>query len=188
MPAPFLRALTPDDAPAYRALRLAGISELPQAFCITHALESSLPLGQISQRLQHTPLQRIFGIFNDAQLIAMAGLRREPIAVVHDKATLWGVYVAPQARGKGLGRQLIQAAIDHACTIPELARLRLAVAHDNQAALSLYLGCGFVLDETAAQGDMLQLQLLLPRPAQASQTAETGPAFLKINTLQFPAK
>ncbi|WP_193315577.1 GNAT family N-acetyltransferase [Janthinobacterium aquaticum] len=185
MPATFLRALTADDAPAYRALRLAGISELPQAFCTTYALESSLPLGQISQRLQHTPLQRIFGIFNDIQLIAIAGLRREPIAVVHDKATIWGVYVAPQARGQGLGRQLMHASIHHACTIPELARLRLAVAHDNQAALSLYLSCGFVLDETAAQGDMLQLQLLLPRPAL---TTAGAPTFLKINTLQFPAK
>lgn len=185
MPATFLRALSPDDAPAYRALRLAGISELPQAFCTTHALESSLPPGQISRRLQHTPLQRIFGVFNDTQLIAMAGLRREPIAVVHDKATVWGVYVAPQARGQGLGRQLMQAITAHACSIPELVRLRLAVAHDNQAALSLYLGCGFVLDEGVVQGDMLQLQLLLPRPAIP---ASDGHAFLKINTLQFPAK
>lgn len=184
MPAHHLRTLAPDDAPAYRALRLAGISELPQAFCTTYTLESSLPLGQIGQRLQHTPLQRIFGVFNDTQLIAMAGLRREPIALVHDKATIWGVYVAPQARGQGLGRQLMQAAIAHACSIPELARLRLAVAQDNQAALSLYLGCGFVLDEGAAQGDMLQLQLLLPRPAIAQAPAAS---FLKINTLQIPA-
>jgi len=185
MPAPLLRALSPADAPAYRALRLAGISELPHAFCTTHALESSLPLGQISQRLQHTPLQRIFGVFNDTQLIAMAALRREPIALVHDKATIWGVYVAPQARGQGLARQLMQAIIAHACAIPELARLRLAVAHDNHAALALYLGCGFVLDDGATQGDMLQLQLLLPRPALNTAGA---PTFLKINNLQFPAK
>ena len=185
MPAFPVRPLVPDDAPAYRALRLAGIAELPAAFCTTQALESSVPMAQMRQRLQPTPLQIIFGIFNDTQLIAMAGLRREPIAVVHDKASLWGVYVAPQARGQGLGRQLVQAAIGHACTIPELATVRLAVAHDNQTALTLYLDCGFVLSGDAPQGEMLQMQLLLPRPALPA--AERN-VFMKINALQIPAK
>jgi len=185
MPAFSLRQLVPDDAPAYRALRLAGIAELPAAFCTTHALESGLPMAQMRQRLQPTPLQRIFGIFDDTQLIAMAGLRREPIAVVHDKASLWGVYVAPQMRGQGLGRQLVQAAIEHACAIPELATVRLAVAPDNAAALTLYLDCGFVLSGDAPQGALLQMQLLLPRPAVPA--AERN-VFMKINTLQIPAK
>lgn len=185
MPIHPVRPLTPDDAPAYRALRLAGIAELPAAFCTTYALESSLPLAQMHQRLQPTPLQRIFGIFDDTRLIAMAGLRREPIAVVHDKASLWGVYVAPHARGQGLGRQLVHAAIAHACAIPELASVRLAVAQDNQAALTLYLDCGFVLSGEARQDMMLQMHLPLPRPAIAG--AESN-VFMKINTLQIPAK
>lgn len=192
MPAPYLRPLAPDDAPAYRTLRLAGIAELPAAFRTTHALESSLPMAQMRQRLQPTPLQIIFGIFDDAQLIAIAGLRREAIAVVHDKAILWGVYVAQQARGQGLGRQLVQAALDHACTIAELATVRLAVAQDNQAALTLYLACGFVLDGAVPQGDMLHLQLhlqlRLPRPAVPAAKVPQSSVFLKIKPLQIPAK
>jgi len=183
-----VRPLTPDDAPAYRALRLAGIAELPAAFCTTHALESGLPMAQMRQRLQPTSLQIIFGIFDDIQLVAMAGLRREAIAVVHDKAVLWGVYVAPKARGRGLGRQLVQATIEHACAIPELATVRLAVAHGNEAALALYLNCGFVLEVAAPQGDMLQMQLLLPRPVAPAVTAPQTSIFLKIKTLQIPAK
>lgn len=185
MPAITVRPLTPDDASAYRALRLAGIAELPAAFCTTHAAESGLPLAQIAERLHTTSHQIIFGAFTKEQLIAMAGLRREPIAVVHDKASLWGVYVAPQARGRGAGRQLVQAAIAHACAIPELGRVRLAVAQDNHAALTLYLACGFTLEDRPASDGMLQMQLLLPRPARAS--AESN-VFMKINTLQIPAK
>ena len=166
MPATSVRPLAPDDASAYRALRLAGIAELPAAFCTTHAAESGLPLAQIAQRLRATSYQIIFGAFNEEQLIAIAGLRREPIAVVHDKASLWGVYVTPQARGRGAGRQLVQAAIDHACAIPELARIRLAVAQDNHAALTLYLSCGFTLADCPAADGMLQMQLLLPRSCQ----------------------
>ncbi|MGK5079541.1 GNAT family N-acetyltransferase [Janthinobacterium sp. HLX7-2] len=185
MPAYTVRSLTQDDAPAYRALRLAGIAELPMAFCTTHAAESALPLAQIAQRLRATPHQIIFGTFDATQLIAIAGLRREPIAVVHDKASLWGVYVAPLARGTGAGRQLVRAAIAHACGVPQLARVRLAVAHDNHAALALYLGCGFVLADEAASGDMLPMQLTLPRPAIAGSK---GDVFMNINTLQILAK
>ena len=180
-----VRPLTPDDAPAYRALRLAGIAELPAAFCTTYAAESALPLAQISQRLHATAHQIIFGTFDATQLIAIAGLRREPIAVVHDKASLWSVYVAPLARGTGAGRQLVRAAISHACSIPELARVRLAVAHDNHAALALYLGCGFVLAGETAPGQMLQMQLSLPRPAIAGSGNDV---FMNSNTLQILAK
>ncbi|PJJ19439.1 Protein N-acetyltransferase, RimJ/RimL family [Janthinobacterium sp. OK676] len=185
MPAITVRPLAPDDASAYRALRLAGIAELPAAFCTTHAAESGLPLARLAERLRATSHQIIFGAFDQEQLIAIAGLRREPIAVVHDKASLWGVYVAPQARGLGAGRQLVQAAIAHACSVPELGRVRLAVAQDNHAALNLYLGCGFSLADSPASDGMLQMQLLLPRPARAS--AESN-VFMKINTLQIPAK
>ena len=188
MPAITVRSLTPDDASAYRALRLAGIAELPAAFCTTHAAESGLPLAQIAQRLRATSYQIIFGAFNEEQLIAIAGLRREPIAVVHDKASLWGVYVAPQARGRGAGRQLVHAAIAHACAIPELGRVCLAVAQDNQAALTLYLACGFVLDDAVPQGEMLHLQLRLPRPAVPAAKVPQSSVFLKIKPLQIPAK
>ncbi|MFZ4873797.1 GNAT family N-acetyltransferase [Janthinobacterium sp. Mn2066] len=183
MPSFHVRPLTTDDTPAYRALRLAGIGELPATFCTTYALESSLPLAHISQRLQANRYQIIFGAFDGDHLVAIAGLRREPIAVVHDKASVWGVYVAPVARGKGAGWQLLQATIEHACAIPELAKLRLAVAQDNHAALSLYLRCGFTLDEGALPLGMLQMQLLLPRPAIAETMSESD-VFMKINGLR----
>lgn len=185
MPSFSVRPLAPDDAAAYRALRLAGIAEQPAAFCTTLAAESALPLAQIAERLRPTSHQIIFGTFDGAQLIGIAGLRREPIAVLHDKASLWGVYVAPPARGRGAGRQLVQAAIAHACAIPELARVRLAVAQDNHAALTLYLGSGFVLADEAASHGMLQMQFMLPRPAIATTS---NSVFMKSNTLRFLVK
>ena len=102
MPAIIVRPLTPDDVAAYRALRLAGIAELPAAFCTTHAAESGLPLAQIAQRLRATSHQIIFGAFDKDQLIGIAGLRREPIAVVHDKASLWSVYGRRRRAGAAL--------------------------------------------------------------------------------------
>lgn len=66
--------------------------------------------------------------------------------------------------------------------------MRLAVAQDNQAALTLYLACGFVLDGAVPQGDMLHLQLRLPRPAVPAAKVPQSSVFLKIKPLQIPAK
>ena len=50
--------------------------------------------------------------------------------------------VKPEARGKGLGRALIQALAGHALTLGA-ANLFLEAGHDNPAALALYAGLGF---------------------------------------------
>lgn len=157
-----VRALTPGDAEAYRALRLAGIREMPAAFATSHAAESALPLGRLQQRLQHTRDQRIFGGFggDGARLLGMAGFKREPIAVVHDRASLWGVYIAAEARRQGLARQLLLAALAHARTFPELSQLSLKVRRDNTAAIALYRGLGFATGAALPQDEESMLLLL----------------------------
>jgi ribosomal protein S18 acetylase RimI-like enzyme len=54
------------------------------------------------------------------------------------------MYVAPEARGRGLGRALLESLIAHARTLAGVERLTLSVVPDNQAAKSLYLRLGFV--------------------------------------------
>jgi ribosomal protein S18 acetylase RimI-like enzyme len=59
-----------------------------------------------------------------------------------DAAELVGLWVAPAARGQGIGRQLVVEARDwvrsHGC-----ARLTLWVADDNATARGLYAALGF---------------------------------------------
>jgi GNAT superfamily N-acetyltransferase len=47
----------------------------------------------------------------------MAGVAR---AKERHKAYLWGMYVTRAARGRGVGRQLVRAALDHAVLMPGL--------------------------------------------------------------------
>ncbi len=59
-----------------------------------------------------------------------------------DEAEILTLAVAPNARGKGLGRALLQAAIDKARAMGA-ATMFLEVGADNPHALALYAGLGF---------------------------------------------
>jgi len=62
--------------------------------------------------------------------------------VAADEAEILTLAVRPAARGKGLGRALLQAAIGKACTLGATTMF-LEVGADNPHALALYTGLGF---------------------------------------------
>lgn len=163
------RQLSIDDVDAFRALRLRGMLEKPETFRTSYAEEAALPLIRLQQRLLHTPHQRMFGAWDGDALLGMAGLKREPIAVVHERANIWGVYVAPQARGAGVARGLIETALDYARAVPELRRVTLMVNVDNAAARALYGKLGFTLvaGTLDAQRDEQMLLVLAEVPVNS---------------------
>ena len=77
-------------------------------------------------------------------LIAVAGVYRSPRIKTQHKANIWGVYVAPEARGRGLGRAVVQGAIDLARTWPGVHVVCLSCSERAAAALALYRSMGFV--------------------------------------------
>ena len=56
------------------------------------------------------------------------------------------LFAAPEARGKGVGRALMDRARRHADETGA-CRLTLETAQDNQAAKSLYVSLGYVRDD-----------------------------------------
>jgi ribosomal protein S18 acetylase RimI-like enzyme len=138
-PCPEIRRLTSADAPAYREIRLAGLKDTPEAFGSTFARESTQPLEWFCDRLGNSA---VFGAFDAAPLLGVAGLRIREGEKEQHKGLLWGMYVRPDARKAGLGRKLVEAVIDHARAHVEV--IQLSVISDNQPARRLYGGLGFV--------------------------------------------
>jgi ribosomal protein S18 acetylase RimI-like enzyme len=141
-----IRILTADDAAAYQALRLRGLRESPEAFGSTWEAEAPLPLEEIAGRLARGAGREnvVFGAFDDGgQLVGLAGLGRQTHTKARHLAGVWGMYVAPEARGRGVGRALMDALITHARTLPGLERLTLGVVPENAPARALYQALGF---------------------------------------------
>lgn len=133
------RRLTPADAEALWHLRLAALQTEPQAFAESAAHHRSTPVSTYEERLRPSESgNAVFGTFDGPHLIGMAGMYRDQAA-----GRIWGMFVSPGYRARGVGRALIEAVIAHARTLDEMRELRLEVAQSQLSAERLYLRCGF---------------------------------------------
>jgi ribosomal-protein-alanine N-acetyltransferase len=114
-------------------------AELVAALQIASAIEPAWSVGSIAELLS-TP--------GCAAFIALAAAGAPPVGfalirVVAGEAELLSIGVLPGARRQGLARALIRIAMTRAAE-GGARTLHLEVAEDNQPALALYRGLGFV--------------------------------------------
>lgn len=136
-----LRQLTPADAADvadYRAIRLTALRDSPEAFGSTYDAEAGLPLEAFAERLATTI---VLGAYDGTQIAGMVGFKQQTIAKLAHKGFIWGFYVAPEVRGRGVGTALVDGIV--AAATGRVEQLTLSVVHGNAAALALYQRCGF---------------------------------------------
>lgn len=134
-----IRRLMPADAPLYREIRMEALQQAPAAFGSTYEQECSQSLAEFEALLAKAD---VFGAFRGTDLLGMAGYRTQAGAKRAHKGLLWGMYVRASARGTGVARPLVEAALAHARERVEL--VQLSVVSDNEVAQRLYRSCGFV--------------------------------------------
>jgi RimJ/RimL family protein N-acetyltransferase len=134
-----IRQLTPADAAAYRAIRLAGLKQNPEAFGSTFETEFAKPLAWFFSRLSEST---VFGAFYDREILGVAGFAARTTEKEAHMGLLWGMYVRPEARWTGVARRLVEAVIDFAR--PRVEVLQLSVVVGNERARRLYTNLGFV--------------------------------------------
>lgn len=140
-----IRRLVPDDASAYRELMLEGYELHPEAFTASPEERSGLPLSWWEARLQEgtTVGSLVFGALESEQLVGAVGISFATRPKELHKATVFGMYVRAEARGRGFGRALLTAALDAARARSGIRAVDLRVSSENFAALRLYEQCGF---------------------------------------------
>lgn len=138
-----IRRLHPGDAAAYRTLRLRGLKEHPDAFTSSYEEESAKPLAATERRIAPDSADAVFGAFVGGALVGVVGLAREPRAKNRHKAVVFGMYVAPEHGGRGVGAALVRHVIGEASREPDLEQLVLTVTQTNDAARTLCERSGF---------------------------------------------
>ena len=138
-----IRRLTPADAAAFHALRLAALKAEPSAFASSYEEEKDFPLTTIEGRLAAKPDRGPFGAFENEELVGLVALGRESMSKLSHKAVIWGMYVKPEARGKGIARALLVEALSLARSTLEVMQVNLGVNASNAGAIRLYESVGF---------------------------------------------
>lgn len=138
------RILTSEDAETFHKLRLQGLQETPIAFSSSYEEERDRDLSLVASRLEPTETGAVFGALDGSNLIGVTGVQRETHTKLAHKAWLWGVYVAPEQRRRGIGRKLILRTLDHAFSRFGVRQVNLGVNTASLAAKSLYEALGFV--------------------------------------------
>jgi ribosomal protein S18 acetylase RimI-like enzyme len=140
--APVIRRIHPDEAEAFWALRLRALKEHPESFGTSPDEDAALPLETVRARLGGGG-NVVLGAFDGTRLVGMLGLRREERRKRAHTARVWGMYVAPEVRGRSVGRLLLSAIIEEARKMGGVERLLLVVVAGNTPAQALYSSLGF---------------------------------------------
>jgi GNAT superfamily N-acetyltransferase len=128
-----VRRTTPDDWRTLRDVRLRALQDAPWAFGSTYEQEAHLSDDEWRERAGRP------GTFLAGDAGMAGGFVNGPGLV-----RLWGMWIEPEARGRGLAEQLVDAVEEWARSIGA-TELELAVSESAPAARAAYTRMGFEL-------------------------------------------
>ncbi|MDP9339328.1 MAG: GNAT family N-acetyltransferase [Acidobacteriota bacterium] len=139
-----IRLLTERDAEALWNLRMLALETDPWSFEQSpDELRKLSPAEYLQQLRANRAESFIVGAIEHQDAVGMVGFYQELPRKRRHKGWIWGVFVAPIVRSRGIARSLLQAAIQRAKTIPDVEILQLAVSINQPAPRHLYESLGF---------------------------------------------
>jgi ribosomal protein S18 acetylase RimI-like enzyme len=139
-----IRRLTPDDVIPFQRLRRERLEQDPRAFGESIAELEAVPLSILAKRLAASDDNFVMGAFTpEGELCGMSGFARNTRIKSRHKGLIWGVYVGPHFRGKGVGRAILTELLSQTRQLDGLEQIMLTVAIDQSAARELYRSLGF---------------------------------------------
>lgn len=136
---PSIRRLRTVDSLIFKQMRLESLLNHPDAYQASWEEENRKSAAWFEERIKQNI---IFGAFTpEDRLIGLCCYKRPRELKSAHKGILWGMYVAPVYRGKGISLQLLNHTISHARSRVHI--LLLSVTSSNLAAYRLYQKAGF---------------------------------------------
>ncbi|MFD5243006.1 GNAT family N-acetyltransferase [Amycolatopsis sp. NPDC058340] len=130
-----VRRLVPSDLDVFREVRLRALTDTPENYGSIAAAESAQSDEEWLARLT---ADAWFVAFDDGRAVGLvAGRARD------DGWIVYSMWVAPEARGRGLGARLMDE-VRSAAEGDGAREVWLHVAEDNDRARRLYLKLGFI--------------------------------------------
>jgi ribosomal protein S18 acetylase RimI-like enzyme len=135
-------ALGPRDWRDLRAIRLEALRSEPAAYSSSYEETLARSDEHWQQRLA-----------SDHSVHLLARAQSRPIGMVggylgsdegdESVAVVFGMYIAREYRGRGIGRLLLSSLIDRLSAFPQISTIRLGVTETQDPARALYESMGF---------------------------------------------
>jgi GNAT superfamily N-acetyltransferase len=139
-----IRLFSEPDAQSLWDLRMLALETEPWSFVDSPEELRAVTVQEFATRLRSDTAENfILGAFEQDAAVGMVGCYQEVPLKRRHKAWIWGVFVAPAARGRGIAKSLMQAAIQRAKSIPGLEMLLLTVGVGQPTPRNLYASLGF---------------------------------------------
>lgn len=139
-----IRVLEELEATLYQQLRLSSLKVNPEAFGSTFEREAEFTLETVVERIKPTKDKFVIGAFDDRDsLVGIVTFMRETRLKASHKGNVYGMYVAPEMRGRGLAKLLMLELIVMAKACDGLEQVNLTVISNNDSAKKLYKSVGF---------------------------------------------
>ncbi len=122
----------------FRTLRLKALQQDSKAFGSSYEEEVTYGKETWIGRIESV----IFALIDDRPVGMISIIKRNRIKTGH-AADIFGMYVAPDYRGKGIGDDLVKNAISVASKFDGVIKVVLSVNPKQEAALNLYRKNGF---------------------------------------------
>ena len=138
--------LNPSEWSKYKKLRLEALKNEPSSFGSSYEDSLKLPDNTWREQLQKSQDEDsnvMFFAKDDNHPIGMIGAFWKNKEKTKHIGNIFGVYVDPKYRSKGIGKLLMEAILNKLNNMPQIEKIKLSVVTQQTSALKLYEKYGF---------------------------------------------